>query len=190
MVDRQNAQNFVLPCSLDSALSPKPSPTLLPRSSKDLHEGANHSNIDGSRMNVQRDLACVARFQSRLRSLKYLWWHTGRWQLAFNTLVFMFSLMLLPDQWHSHNCLVERQSTVMRFVFVGRLTEIWPYIHTHTPTTICLWSSAHQGKIKAWCLSDGTCSVKDYWHANRHSWCKYKQGKQYSTHYVSLAAEA
>ena len=24
-------------------------------------------------MNVQRDLACIARFQSHLRSLKYLW---------------------------------------------------------------------------------------------------------------------
>ena len=40
---------------------------------KDLHEGANHSNIDGSRMNVQRDLACVACFQSHLCSLKNLW---------------------------------------------------------------------------------------------------------------------
>ena len=40
---------------------------------KDLHEGTNHSNIDGSHMNVQCDLARVARFQSHLHSLKYLW---------------------------------------------------------------------------------------------------------------------
>ena len=39
----------------------------------DLHEGDNHSNIDGLHMNVQRNLARIARFQSRLCSLKYLW---------------------------------------------------------------------------------------------------------------------
>ena len=76
MVDRQNAQNFVLLCSLDSALPEKSSFLLqlfCQGQANDLHKGANHSNIDGSRMNVQRDLACIARFQSRLRSLKYLW---------------------------------------------------------------------------------------------------------------------
>ena len=36
----------------------------------------------------------------------------GRWQLAFNSLVFMFSLMLLPGLWHRHDCLVEKQPAV------------------------------------------------------------------------------
>ena len=78
IVDRQNAQKFVLLCSLDSTL-PKESSLLLhlfcQGQAKDLHGGANHSNIYSSRMNVQCDLALIARFQSRLHSLKYLWWH-------------------------------------------------------------------------------------------------------------------
>ena len=75
MVDGQNAQNFVLLCSLDSALPPKSSFLLqlfCQGQANNHHEGTNHSNIDGSCMNVQRDLAYVTRFQSRLRSLKYL----------------------------------------------------------------------------------------------------------------------
>ena len=83
IVDRQNAQNFMLPCSLDSAL-PKESSLLLQLfcqgQANDLHEGANHSNIDGSHMNIQRDLARVAHFQSRLRNPKYLW-HRQRGQM-------------------------------------------------------------------------------------------------------------
>ena len=75
IADRQNAQKFVLPCSLDSAL-PKESFLLLQficqDQANDLCEGANHSNIDGSCMNVQHDLAHVACFQSHLCSLKYL----------------------------------------------------------------------------------------------------------------------
>ena len=35
------------------------------------------------------------------------WCMGTRWQLAFNSLVVMFSLMLLPDLWHRHNYLVE-----------------------------------------------------------------------------------
>ena len=68
----------MLPCSLDSAL-PKESSLLLQLfyqgQANDLHKGTNHSNTDGSCMNVQRDLACVTCFQSHLRSIKYLWFH-------------------------------------------------------------------------------------------------------------------
>ena len=66
----------MLPCSLHSAL-PKQSFLLLQLFCQaiDLHEGANHSNIDGSCMNVQHDLTCVTRFQSHLSYLKYLWFN-------------------------------------------------------------------------------------------------------------------
>ena len=80
IVDRSNAQKFVLPSSLDSALPPKSSLLFhffCQGQAKDLHEGANYSNIDASCMNVQRDLACVAHFQSCLHSLKYLWLHAA-----------------------------------------------------------------------------------------------------------------
>ena len=75
IVDRQNTQKFVLPCSLDS-IFPKESSLVLQLfcqgQANDPHEGVNHSNIDGSRMSAQRDLAYVGRFQSRLHSLKCL----------------------------------------------------------------------------------------------------------------------
>ena len=38
-------------------------------------------------------------------------------QLAFDCLVFMFSLMLLPGQWHRCDCLVEKQPAVKSLVF-------------------------------------------------------------------------
>ena len=75
IVDIQNKRKFVLPCSLDSTLpkeSPLPLQLFCQGQANNLQEGANHSNIDGSRMNVQRDLARVVCFQSRLHSLKYL----------------------------------------------------------------------------------------------------------------------
>ena len=37
-------------------------------------------------------------------------WRMERWQLAFDSLVFVFSLMLLPDLQHRCNYLVENQS--------------------------------------------------------------------------------
>ena len=55
-----------------SQRKPFATPTFLQGEVNDLHEGVNHSNIDGSCMNVQSDLAHVAHFQPRLRSLKYL----------------------------------------------------------------------------------------------------------------------
>ena len=64
----------MLLCSLDSAL-PKESSLLLRQlfcqgQANDLHKGTNHSNIDGSHMDVQRDLARITHFQFRLHSLK------------------------------------------------------------------------------------------------------------------------
>ena len=38
-------------------------------------------------------------------------WCTGRWQLAFDSLVFVSSVMLLPGLWHRCDCLVEKQLT-------------------------------------------------------------------------------
>ena len=31
-------------------------------------------------------------------------WHTGRLQLDFDSLIFVFSLLLLPGPWHRHDC--------------------------------------------------------------------------------------
>ena len=44
-------------------------------------------------------------------------WRMERWQLAFDSLVFVFSLMLLPDLRHRCNYLVEKQSAVGSLVF-------------------------------------------------------------------------
>ena len=45
-------------------------------------------------------------------------WRSGtRWQLAFNSLVVMFSLVLLPDLWHRRNYLVEKRSVMVSLVF-------------------------------------------------------------------------
>ena len=47
--------------------------------------------------------------------------HTGRWQLVFDGLVFMFSLMLLPGLWHRCDCLDEKQPAVKELVFA----QLW-----------------------------------------------------------------
>ena len=44
---------------------------------------------------------------------------TSRWQLAFDSLVFMFSLVLLPGLWHRRDCLVEGQPAVKSLVFAS-----------------------------------------------------------------------
>ena len=44
-------------------------------------------------------------------------WRMGTWQLAFDGLVFMFLLMLLPGLWHKCDCLVEKQPAVKSLVF-------------------------------------------------------------------------
>ena len=45
-------------------------------------------------------------------------WRMGiRWQLAFNSLVVMFSFMLLPDLWHRRNYRAEKRSVVASLVF-------------------------------------------------------------------------
>ena len=95
IVDRPNAQKFMLPSSLDFDLPPKSSSLLhffCQGQAKDLHEDANHSNIDSSRMNVQRDLACVARFQSRLRSQNiygqiHYWWCLWNYSFPWYTTI-------------------------------------------------------------------------------------------------------
>ena len=48
---------------------------------------------------------------------------TGRWQLTFNSLIFVFSLVLLTGLWHTCrcDCLVEKQPTVKRLVFA----QLW-----------------------------------------------------------------
>ena len=43
---------------------------------------------------------------------------TGRWQLTFDSLVFVFSLMLLPGLWYRHDCLVEKQAAVKSLVLL------------------------------------------------------------------------
>ena len=50
----------------DSVLPKQSSLLLCPGQANKIYKGANHSNIDSLRMNVQCDLACDTRFQSCL----------------------------------------------------------------------------------------------------------------------------
>ena len=47
--------------------------------------------------------------------------HTGRRQLAFNSLIFVFSLVLLPGLWHRYNCLVKIEQPVVKSLVFGQL---------------------------------------------------------------------
>ena len=147
IVDRQNAQKFVLPCSLNSAL-PKESSLLLhlfcQGQANDLHEGANHSNRDGLHMNVQCDLARVAHFQSRLRSLNIYGltdWLTDckTWQYRFrHSQETMYTVLWSIDWWcyicksivqavPPQMCLYSRSSgSLVIFSRVRDLRYCWP----------------------------------------------------------------
>ena len=63
------------------------------------------------------DVVCLALGYATTHSVAATERHMSRWQLAFDSLVFVFSLMMLPGLWHRRDCLVVKQLTINKLFF-------------------------------------------------------------------------